>query len=288
MKTNLFRDPRHRLRNGWKVLAFALATVLAVVALGALMRALPAGVKAFVPGPLPITLAAVLISWGALRLEGRRLADIGLRLDGRFLREWLAGGLAGAALIGITAALVMGADGFHWIGAPRPSFDAETKVVFEFFCVAIFEELVIRGYPLQRAIRGLGTGWAVGLFALLFAALHLPGNLGYGGPLLATAMLNIFAAGVMLSLCYLRTGSLALQIGLHFGWNLTQESLGFGVSGIATHGWLQPVYHHRSDWLTGGAFGLEASVFALVTVGAVILWLARRPSLTPRLASLAR
>lgn len=36
--------------------------------------------------------------------------------------------------------------------------------------------------------------------------------------------------------------------------------LGFGVSGAEQLGLLQPIFRGVPDWLTGGPFGLEASV----------------------------
>ncbi|MDP2877657.1 MAG: hypothetical protein Q8O00_15820 [Holophaga sp.] len=42
--------------------------------------------------------------------------------------------------------------------------------------------------------------------------------------------------------------------------------LGFGVNGGATKGCFRPAFQGKADRLTGGAFGLEASVFGAVAV----------------------
>jgi hypothetical protein len=89
------------------------------------------------------------------------------------------------------------------------------------------------------------------------------------------AVIDIFLAGAMLGLAYLRTRSLALPIGLHLGWNWTQgHVLGFGVSGFDFAGWVKPVFQGKAAWLTGGAFGPESSVFSPVVTLVVIalLW----------------
>ncbi len=92
------------------------------------------------------------------------------------------------------------------------------------------------------------------------------------------ASLDIAIAAVLLGLCYLRTRSLAMPIGLHLGWNWTQGSLlGFGVSGLPSHGWWMPVVHCRPHWLTGGSFGLEASLPCAIVGAAACLVLARWP-----------
>jgi hypothetical protein len=89
------------------------------------------------------------------------------------------------------------------------------------------------------------------------------------------ATLDTGLGAILLGLAWLRTGSLALPIGVHFGWNWMQGSwLGFDVSGWQQSGWLQPHLLDRPQWLSGGAFGPEASVFSvLVDVLAIaLLW----------------
>ena len=96
------------------------------------------------------------------------------------------------------------------------------------------------------------------------------------GASVAWGTLNIALAAVLLGLCWRRTGSLALPIGVHLGWNWTQGSLlGFGVSGTTSQGWLTPLFHARPVWLSGGTFGLEASLPCALVCGAAILLLWR-------------
>ena len=79
----------------------------------------------------------------------------------------------------------------------------------------------------------------------------------------------------MFGLAFVRTRSLALPLGLHFAANVVQGPLlGFGVSGDDQPGWLTPVMPGDQSWVTGGAFGLEASVpgFVSVVVMTLLLW----------------
>ena len=69
-----------------------------------------------------------------------------------------------------------------------------------------------------------------------------------------------------------------LPIGLHFMANAVQGVvLGFGVSGEAEPSLLEPHFLSASEWLTGGAFGLEASLPGLVTVGILLAASILRP-----------
>jgi hypothetical protein len=79
--------------------------------------------------------------------------------------------------------------------------------------------------------------------------------------------LNIFIASLVFGLAFVRTKSLAMPLGLHFMANLMQGGvLGFGVSGTEQSGLLKPVFSEIPDWLTGGQFGLKASVLGLVCI----------------------
>lgn len=274
------RDDRARIRNGWKCLFFILAAMACFGVVGVVGHALPASVKAFAPSAILITVLGVLISWWAVRLEGAGLASLGFRLNRSFVREWGWGVLAGMAMIAVCTAAVWAFAGVRLSPLAGPTLTVTLKMVAVFLGGAIFEELLFRGYAFQRAIRGIGVWPAIVVFGLLFCLGHVPGNLEVGPAMLTMAMANLFANAVLQSLLYLRTGSLALPIGLHFGWNLLQQSMGFGVSGIAaSQGWFQVHLGSQAGWLTGGEFGLEASVFALVLQGLLIaLLVTRSPS----------
>jgi membrane protease YdiL (CAAX protease family) len=149
-----------------------------------------------------------------------------------------------------------------------------------FLALGIFEELIFRGYAFQRTVRRLGGFLALLLFALLFVAAHL-GNPGMEGSTRAWASLNICISSVLLGLAWMRTKSLALPIGIHVGWNWAQGGiLGLGVSGGKSAGFFAPVYHGAPKWMTGGDFGLEASlptaVVALIACALLAAWGGRK------------
>jgi len=68
----------------------------------------------------------------------------------------------------------------------------------------------------------------------------------------------------MLAAAYMLTRRLWLCIGIHFAWNFTQGGIfSAAVSGGAARGLLQAKLV-GAQWLTGGAFGVEASAVAVV------------------------
>lgn len=142
----------------------------------------------------------------------------------------------------------------------------------------VLEEVLVRGVVLRLVWRAFGPIAAFTASGLLFGVGHIANP---GATALTVACVAI-EAGIMLGAFYALTGRLWMSIGVHAGWNFTQGYLfGAHVSGgdfgdsIAT----TTARGNLPDWLTGGAFGPEASVPALLicsAVGAAVLWLAWR------------
>jgi membrane protease YdiL (CAAX protease family) len=114
------------------------------------------------------------------------------------------------------------------------------------------------------------------ILAGYFLLTHL-NNPGMTGDVKVLAGINIFLASVMFGLAFIRTKSLAMPLGLHFMGNLMQRGvLGFGVSGTDQSSLLKPIFAKVPEWLTGGQFGLEASIpgliFAVVTLILLYKW----------------
>ena len=218
-------------------------------------------------------LAWLLGTWLLVRGQDRPLAFVGLDLNRRWARGFLTGALGGVALMGLATGVIWSAGGLHLVRTPGSGFLPLLQGAWLFLGVAVYEELVFRGLPFQFLVKRLGPWPAQAILAAAFALAHW-GNPGMRGATLAWATLNIALASILLGLCYLKTRSLALPMGLHLGWNWAQGTLlGFGVSGSSAQGWWTPVFHGRPEWLTGGSFGLEASLpcalLCLLACGAV-------------------
>lgn len=145
---------------------------------------------------------------------------------------------------------------------------------------AIGEELVFRGVLFRILEESFGSTAALLLSAVLFGVLHA-GN--PGATYLSTVAVAL-EAGVLLAAAYAWCRSLWLPIGLHFSWNFTEGGVfGAAVSGSQWHGIISaPLSRTAPAWITGGAFGPEASLVAIVpcAVAAALFvlaaWRARR------------
>src|SRR5207244_2207380 len=90
------------------------------------------------------------------------------------------------------------------------------------------EELMFRSFPLRVLMDGVGMWPAVLVMSSIFGLVHLNNP---NASLLGTA--NTILAGILLSLAYVRTGSLWFPYAIHVGWNVgIGFVLGFSLSGI--------------------------------------------------------
>ena len=270
----LLRNDQGQLRNGWWILIFIAVFLISQFAYPPISHALKRmGAGTAWLSPLPVFFL-LLVTWICMRLRRQPLAAVGLGLDARWLRQAGCGIAFGGAQMLAIAALIYITGGVRFGLDSAGGWAALAHGAWFFVWAALIEELLFRGFVFQRLVDGTGTTIAQILMAVLFAVAHW-GNPGMEGATEVWATIDTILGGLLLGFAYLRTGSLALPIGIHFGWNWVQGSLlGFDVSGLHQAGWLLPQLLDKPQWLTGGAFGPEASVFAVVvdTIAVLLLW----------------
>jgi CAAX protease family protein len=180
------------------------------------------------------------------------------------VRELALGVVFAALLIGSIDVVILlftdlhhvRADGFPW---------SELWIVF--IPAAMHEELVFRGYVFQR-IHAWNRSAGIAASSLVFALLH-GGNQG----VTPVAIASITLAGVMLALAYERYERLWFPIGIHIAWNVASGPvLGYDVSGYVSSHTLWHTEGNGNLLVTGGEFGIEGSVAAvLFEIVAVVL-----------------
>jgi len=140
---------------------------------------------------------------------------------------------------------------------------------------AVFEELAIRGVLFRIVEQSLGTWLALVLSAAVFGALH---GMNPGATVTSCAAIGL-EAGILLAAAFVYTRRLWLPIGMHLAWNFTESGVfGTAVSGNPMRG-IAVTSTSGPEVLTGGEFGPEASLAAVVlclAVAATLLVLAHR------------
>lgn len=290
-----------RLPLGVRIRPFfrALLYVEGIVVVGILLSPLSRGLKgAPIPGWLQTSVVYAVgnlaLLWLAAKMlrhiDGRSYRALGLWFYDGWRRECAVGIVVGGMLLGATALSIALGGGIRYTGVAGASAALAKSLAGSFILLtlaAAFEEIGVRGYAFQRLVDSMGALGAVGVSSAIFGLLHLS-NPSHPGPL-STA--NTMLAGVLLAVAYLKTRGLWLPIALHWSWNFSQGPV-FG-SPISGHDFGNSLFRYTRggpDWLTGGAYGFEASALLTVTCTAAILLLWFGPWLraTPAMLALSK
>jgi membrane protease YdiL (CAAX protease family) len=174
------------------------------------------------------------------------------------LRELAFGAALGALLLSATVGVMSALGYYSVIGVNDVLIVA--PVLGLSITSAVGEEILMRGIFFRLVERALGTWTALAFSALLFGLMHG----GNPNASLWTSSAIAIEAGILLGAAYVYTRRLWLVIGLHFAWNFFQGGVfGVPISGHHVQGLLQSEVS-GPNLLTGGAFGAEASIFALL------------------------
>lgn len=200
-----------------------------------------------------VALYGVAVRFG----ERRRVSELSLR---HLAPDLLLGVLVGAALMAvIVAALWLG----RWVVITPQPVEAIAIALRDSIRSGVVEELLLRLVIFRLLWRAFGVWPALAVSASLFGLLHLSNP---DSSLLAAVAL-IAGEGIGIGL-YLITGRIWAAMGMHAAWNFTQGWLfGAAVSGTTDIAGgplaLRPM-PGVPDLLSGGGFGPEASLAALI------------------------
>ncbi len=222
--------------------------------------------------------ALLFIAWTKL-VERRRLGAIGLVARGAPLRFVKGFGLA-LAMLGVIIAGIVALGGAS-VGDIGPAWSDPIQLAYiaailgGFMIQGSTEEIVFRGWMLTAVAARRGV--LVGLIAssVLFGLLH-----GFNiWPPDPVSLANVALFGVFMGLLALNEGSILGACGWHAGWNW---ALGTGfqieVSGgeIPVRAWIADLDVAGSKWISGGAWGPEASLVTTAVLAVGCVWYAMK------------
>ena len=265
----------------WAFLQFPLTRiVLAAIALIVVIGVIQVGSKAagIVPHTVPgvliacVIMLATLATYAALVrvLERRKVFELS---RAGAAPEFVSGFIVGVFLFSLTMLVLWSigdvevsvAGGWQALGYP----------LLDALIAAVTEETLMRGVLFRIVEEGLGSWIALALSAAVFGALHAFNP----GATTTSSIAIALEAGVLLAAVFMFTRRLWMVLGLHTAWNFTEGGIfGASVSGSDAHGMLAS-HFNGPDVLTGGAFGPEASIVAVLiclATGATFLALAHQ------------
>ena len=279
-----FWNPEERrLRALWRIVACLL--ILALLGFVATRLALPMNGLGLLPTALRTAIVATAILAATWLVDRRRLRHLGLAVDRHWVSDFVFGSVLGVLVIALGVAVLAP---LGWVDpdvVAQPDVRAIAAMALILLIASFVEELVFRSWLLRVIAEGLrlprigprGALWiGTAVSSVAFALLHA------GTPnVTKLSLVNIAAAGVFLALPFVWTGRLGLPWGLHWTWNLAQGPLfGIPVSGISNMPSLLLTRETGPDVVTGGPFGFEGGITALllilVATGLMAWWVARR------------
>ena len=188
------------------------------------------------------------------------------------VKEFFIGGLLGSVFIFLGFLIIIN---LNWnqveIAPLRLNFLFGSS--FTLLCGAFFEELVFRGYVLRKLLERFSPIISLSFCSLIFSLLH--GFFNDNVTLLS--IVNIFLAGFLLGILFIKTKNIWLVTGFHFLWNYVQAILGFNVSG---EGYPTILYlnFENMNLFNGGDFGFEGSYVCSIILLLAIYFYYKKPN----------
>jgi membrane protease YdiL (CAAX protease family) len=272
---SVFTGP-NGLRAGWRLLIFVAIFFPLGYGAGKIVDALSQELHTATDTPLGGTLlmgtfaCALFVATAIIaKIEGRTFGDYGLPGRRAFCGQFWQGAAISFASLTILLFVIHLGGGFTFGPLALHGTDILKYAVFwavPVFIAALLEDFTYRGYLLFTLTTGIGFWPAAVATSLIMGGMHYLNPGGHGlGPI--AAFLYCMATCIVIR----RTGDLWMALGIHAAWSWG-ELYFYGVvsSGFPSQGHLLNSSFHGPQWLTGGAFGPEASWPNLVLL---ILWI---------------
>ena len=270
--------PRSRvsrsLRPVWLIVAFYIISFLT---LGILETAV-----ALVAGPAAVNPREALFQWMSLasvvlatwimlrKVEKLPWSAVGLDRPALTPPLIITGAALGGLTIGVTSLLLLAARMLRIDPTVAGSWWGQAgRSVLVLLPAAFFEELFIRGFVFSVLRRAWGWRLALVVTSVVFGLLHA-WNPGAD----AESILAVIVAGFFLGAILLATRSLYAAGAAHFAWNwVMAAAMHIAVSGIPSGDVDYRTVETGPDWLTGGPWGPEGGLAAVVMMFVAIFYL---------------
>lgn len=244
----------------WKwILLLIAATFLSFLGYG-LVAAGFQGADYFNHPSLTVVACAIILGLYALfvrLMEKRWPTDLKMR---QLIPHTLLGLLVGFMFMVLVVSTIVatGSATVEWRGFMG---EQQLSMFMMFLAVAVGEEMIYRGVIFRWIDERWNTWVALLVSAILFGWMHITNDNATWWSSLAIAI----EAGLLLGAAYKWSGSLWLPIGIHWAWNYTQGNVfGLAVSGTNAGDTILVTTVNGPDIITGGAFGPEASIVAVI------------------------
>jgi membrane protease YdiL (CAAX protease family) len=197
-------------------------------------------------------------------IENRKMLEFNLT---KWYKESGKGILLGGGMV-IYLVLLLALTGFYKVEQTNSAFILITGI-FRYGIGSFVEELIFTIIFFKLVEEFTGTIISIILTSLLFGFMHL-GNDN------STILSSIYTGLVHIIILapFILTRRIWMVWAIHFSWNFFQTAVfGMNNSGMIQDGFITPTIE-GADWITGGAYGVEASYISLflqILIGILIL-----------------
>src|SRR5450755_1664385 len=205
-----------------------------------------------------------------LVIDRKSFISLGFKING-YLPNSIAGGMLAVFIVSACSLVLKGTGHLKWMDIifdPRALFIAFGTIIL----VAVYEELIFRGYILSSLLDSFLKWPALLISALLFMIFHWSSE-GF------FPLINTFIMGLIMGLNYTYTRNLWFSICFHIGWKFMEGP----VMGYPDYGSLQTLLQtsvQGDENATGGINGLEGSYIlmavSLISLLALYLFLQKK------------
>ena len=158
------------------------------------------------------------------------------------------------------------------------SFEGVTSKIDVVYLIALFvafliqslaEETICRGFVLKSLSEKTSLPLAIFVSSTVFALPHLPSMIDADGCFAVVGIVNLYLVSILFSLLFMIRSNIYIVSGLHCVWNFVLNGvMGLSVSGSnSNENALMSFNVNAENILSGGVYGLEASIITTVVLG---------------------
>jgi membrane protease YdiL (CAAX protease family) len=200
--------------------------------------------------------------------DNREITELSLK---HLPKEMLQGFTSGFLTISLSISILYFLDCYEFLGITTDHYSLR---LFGLLTVAaLIEDLFIRGIIIRECENWLGTNITL-IIGMLFETDHL---LNPNANLFSVFFVLVW--GFTMSMLYVYSKRIWLPFFFHLGWNFAQPFYGSNLTGLDDMGTIIQSKLNGPEIFTGGAVGVEGSIFTtvfLLLIGIILYFFAKK------------
>lgn len=208
-------------------------------------------------------------------VEKRNLSSVGFN---KKVFDYIIGGIAAIVLLVVIVGIccATGVFSFNYVTS---TVDAVYLITLftGFFVQSFAEEIMSRGYLLPSLLKRTSLPIAIFVSSTAFALPHMLSLMEAETQFVIVGTLNLYLVSAVFSLLFVLRSNIYIVGGLHCVWNFVlYGAMGLSVSGgNSNENALMSFNVNAQNILSGGAYGVEASIITTVVLGVTVILLVR-------------